>query len=186
MCEKMRMASVDLTEKNIEKIGKLFPNCITETKDKDGNLKKAINFDTLKQMLSKDLVEGDETYEFTWVGKKAAMLGAISPTRKTLRPCLEKSNNWNNTENIYIEGDNLEALKLLQESYLNAVDVIYIDPPYNTGSNLIYKNNYFQTEDDYCKDAGLVDDDGNRLFVNSITNAKLFNISADSLIKEIS
>lgn len=172
MCEKMRMASVDLTEKNIEKIGELFPNCITETKDKDGNLKKAINFDTLKQMLSKDLVEGDEAYEFTWVGKKAAMLGAISPTRKTLRPCLEKSNNWNNTENIYIEGDNLEALKLLQESYLNAVDVIYIDPPYNTGSNLIYKNNYFQTEDDYCKDAGLVDDDGNRLFVNSITNAR--------------
>lgn len=123
-------------------------------------------------MLSGDVLDGEEAYEFTWVGKKAAVVGANRPSRKTLRPCKENSVNWDTTENLYIEGDNLEVLKLLQESYLNAVDVIYIDPPYNTGSNLIYKNNFFQTEDDYSKDAGVFDDEGNRLFVNSENNGR--------------
>ena len=124
-----------MTEKNIEKIEMLFPNCITEAIDEEKSTsdkkayKKAINFDLLKQMLSEDVVEGDEAYEFTWVGKKASIVEANKPIRKTLRPCKEESVNWDNTENLYIEGDNLEVLKLLQESYLGKVKMIYIDPP---------------------------------------------------------
>ena len=133
--EKMRMESVDMTEKNIEKIESLFPNCITETRDKDGKLKKAINFEVLKQLLSNEIIDGDEVYEFTWVGKKAAIVEANKTIRKTLRPCVEESVNWDNTENLYIEGDNLEVLKLLQESYLGKVKMIFIDPPYNTGND---------------------------------------------------
>lgn len=125
--DKMRMESIDLTTQNIEKIGELFPNCITETIDENGKIKKSINFEILKQMLSDDIIDGDEVYEFTWVGKKEAILEANKPTRKTLRPCLEKSVDWNSTENLYIEGDNLEVLKLLQESYLNKVKMIYIE-----------------------------------------------------------
>ncbi len=116
--EKMRMESVDMTAQNVEKIGALFPNCVTETVGEDGNLKKAINFEMLKQMLSDDVLEGDEAYEFTWVGKKAAIVEANKPIRKTLRPCPEESKDWDTTENLYIEGDNLEVLKLMQESYL--------------------------------------------------------------------
>lgn len=116
--EKMRMESVDMTAQNVEKIGVLFPNCVTETVGEDGNLKKAINFEMLKQMLSDDVLEGDEAYEFTWVGKKAAIVEANKPIRKTLRPCPEESKDWDTTENLYIEGDNLEVLKLMQESYL--------------------------------------------------------------------
>lgn len=125
--DKMKMESVDITEKNIEKIGELFPSCITEAKDENGNLKKAINFEMLKQLLSKDIIDGDEAYEFTWVGKKASIVEANKPIRKTLRPCKEESVNWDDTENLYIEGDNLEVLKLLQESYLGKVKLIYIE-----------------------------------------------------------
>lgn len=121
------MESVDMTEKNIEKIGELFPSCITEAKDENGNLKKAINFEMLKQLLSKDVIDGDEAYEFTWVGKKESIVEANKPIRKTLRPCKEESVNWDDTENLYIEGDNLEVLKLLQESYLGKVKMIYIE-----------------------------------------------------------
>ena len=116
--EKMRMESVDMTAQNVEKIGAMFPNCVTETVGEDGNLKKAINFEMLKQMLSDDVLEGDEAYEFTWVGKKAAIVETNKPIRKTLRPCPEESKDWDTTENLYIEGDNLEVLKLMQESYL--------------------------------------------------------------------
>ena len=125
--DKMRMESPDLTSANVEKIAALFPNCITETVDADGKPKKAINFDILRQMLSADVLEGDEAYEFTWVGKKAAMVEAHRPIRQTLRPCVEESVDWDKTENLYIEGDNLEVLKLLQESYLGTVKMIYID-----------------------------------------------------------
>jgi len=135
---KMRMESVDMTAQNIEKIGAMFPNCITETIDENGKPKKAINFELLKQMLADEVIDGDEAYEFTWVGKKAAIVEAHKPIRKTLRPCKEESKDWDKTENLYIEGDNLEVLKLLQESYLNKVKMIYIDPPYNTGKNYIY------------------------------------------------
>lgn len=129
--DKMRMESVDMTAQNIEKIGALFPNCITETVDENGKAKKAINFELLKQMLSGDVLDGEEAYELTWVGKKAAVVGANRPSRKTLRPCKENSVNWDTTENLYIEGDNLEVLKLLQESYLNSVDVNMTDVYYS-------------------------------------------------------
>ncbi len=170
--EKMKMESVDLTKQNIEKIGLLFPNCITESKDEDGNLKKAINFDLLKQMLSSDIVEGDEAYEFTWVGKKASIVEANKPIRKTLRPCIEESLNWNDTENLYIEGDNLEVLKILQESYLGKVKMIYIDPPYNTGNDFIYNDDFKMSRDEYAEEKGEYDDDGNRLFKNTESNGR--------------
>ena len=125
--DKMKFESTNLTEKNIEKLAELFPNCITETADENGKLKKAINFEMLRAMLSEDIADGDEAYEFTWVGKKAAIAEANRPIRKTLRPCVEESVNWDTTENLYIEGDNLEVLKLLQESYLKKVKMIYID-----------------------------------------------------------
>lgn len=170
--DKMRMESVDLTAQNIDKIGTLFPNCITETVDENGNPKNAINFELLKQMLSDDVIEGDEAYEFTWVGKRAAIVEANKPIRKTLRPCPEESVDWDKTENLYIEGDNLEVLKLLQESYLGKVKMIYIDPPYNTGSNLIYKNNFYQTEDEFLESQGVYDDEGNRLVLNTHSNGR--------------
>jgi adenine-specific DNA-methyltransferase len=140
--DKLKMHSPDITESNIEKIAKLFPNCITETADENGKLKKAVNFEMLKQMLSGDVIDGDEAYEFTWVGKKSAIVEANKPIRKTLRPCKEESVDWDNTENLYIEGDNLEVLKLLQESYLGKVKMIYIDPPYNTGNDFIYNDDF--------------------------------------------
>lgn len=159
--DKMRMESINMTAQNIEKIGALFPNCITETKDADDKLKKAINFDLLRQMLSGDVLEGDEAYEFTWVGKKAAIVEANKPIRKTLRPCKEESVNWDSTENLYVEGDNLEVLKLLQESYLGKVKMIYIDPPYNTGHDFVYPDSFVMDNEDYNEGTGYFDEDGN-------------------------
>ena len=170
--EKMRMESVDMTAQNIEKIGALFPNCITETLDENGKPKKAINFDLLKQMLSGDVIEGSEAYEFTWVGKKAAIVEANKPIRKTLRPCKEESVNWDTTENLYIEGDNLEVLKLLQESYLGAVKMIYIDPPYNTGNDFIYRDDFAVGSEQWVVDSGQCDDEGNRMFRNTDSNGR--------------
>lgn len=172
--DKMKMESVDLTAQNIDKIGTLFPNCITETLDENGKPKKAINFELLKQMLSDEVLEGDEAYEFTWVGKKASIVEANKPIRKTLRPCKEESVDWNSTKNLYIEGDNLDVLKLLQESYLGAVKCIYIDPPYNTGSDrFIYPDQYEMTQDEYEKEIGLYDENGNKIFQeNSSSNPK--------------
>lgn len=170
--EKMRMESPDLTAQNIEKIGALFPNCITETLDENGKPKKAINFDLLKQMLSCDVLEGSEAYEFTWVGKKAAIVEANRPIRKTLRPCKEESVNWDTTENLYIEGDNLEVLKLLQESYLGAVKMIYIDPPYNTGNDFIYRDDFAMESEEWKVESGAVDDEGNRMFRNTDSNGR--------------
>lgn len=158
--DKMRMESVDLTAQNIDKIGALFPNCITETVGEDGKPKKAINFDILRQMLSGDVVDGDEAYEFTWVGKKAAIVEANKPIRKTLRPCKEESENWDNTENLYIEGDNLDVLKLLQESYLNSIKLIYIDPPYNTGHDFIYPDSFIMDSEEYNEGTGYFNLDG--------------------------
>ena len=170
--DKMRMESVDMTAQNIEKIGALFPNCITETVDENGKAKKAINFELLKQMLSGDVIEGNEAYEFTWVGKKAAIVEANKPIRKTLRPCKEESVNWDTTENLYIEGDNLEVLKLLQESYLGAVKMIYIDPPYNTGNDFIYRDDFAMESEEWKVESGAVDDEGNRMFRNTDSNGR--------------
>lgn len=170
--KKMKMQSVDMTADNIEKIGALFPNCITETTDENGRLKKAVNFDMLRQMLSDDVADGDDAYEFTWVGKKASIVEANKPIRKTLRPCKEESVNWDNTENLYIEGDNLEVLKLLQESYLGKVKMIYIDPPYNTGNDFIYNDDFKMSDEEYADELGELDEDGNRLFKNTETNGR--------------
>lgn len=167
------METIDIVSENIKKIETLFPNCITETLDENGNPKKAINFELLHQMLSKDVLEGDEAYEFTWVGKKAAIVEANKPIRKTLRPCPEESVNWDTTENLYIEGDNLEVLKLLQESYLGKVKMIYIDPPYNTGNDFIYRDDFAMSDNEYAKQSGAVDEEtGERLFKNTETNGK--------------
>jgi len=170
--DKMKLESVDTTAQNIQKIAELFPNCITETKDKNGNLKKAINFELLKQDLSKDIVDGKECYEFTWVGKKESIIEANKPIRKTLRPCKEESVNWDTTENLYIEGDNLEVLKLLQESYLGKVKMIYIDPPYNTGNDFIYKDDFKESQDEYENESGIIDDFGNRFVKNTDSNGR--------------
>lgn len=166
------MESVDMTAQNIEKIGSLFPNCITETIDENGKGKKVINFELLKQMLSSDVIDGDEAYEFTWVGKKASIVEANKPIRKTLRPCKEESVAWDNTENLYIEGDNLEVLKLLQESYLNKVKMIYIDPPYNTGNDFIYNDDFKINISDFNEESGIVDEEGNRMFKNTGSNGR--------------
>ena len=172
--KKMKMESVDLIAQNVEKIGELFPNCITETIDENGKPKKAIYFDMLTQMLSDNVLEGDEAYEFTWVGKKAAIVESNKPIRKTLRPCKEESVDWDNTENLYIEGDNLEVMKLLQESYLGKIKMIYIDPPYNTGHDFVYPDSFIMDNEDYNEGIGYFDEEGNVNFKreNSITAGK--------------
>lgn len=170
--DKMRMESEDIQQDNVAKIAALFPNCITETRGEDGRLKKAINFDLLRQMLSDVATEGDEAYEFTWVGKKASIVEANRPIRKTLRPCKEESVNWDTTENLYIEGDNLEVLKLLQESYLGKVKMIYIDPPYNTGNDFIYNDDFKVSSEEYADETGELDEEGNRMFKNTDSNGR--------------
>ena len=170
--EKMKFETPDMAQMNVEKIAALFPNCVTESKAKDGKLKKAVNFDALKQMLGESVAEGDESYEFTWVGKRDAMVEAAKPIRKTLRPCVEESKNFDTTENLYIEGDNLEALKLLQEGYLGKVKMIYIDPPYNTGNDFIYKDDFRMDSAKYAEESGAVDDEGNRMVQNSDSNGR--------------
>ena len=176
--DKMRMESVDMTAQNVEKIAALFPNCVTEALDEEHSTpehkvyKKVINFDMLRQMLSGEVLEGDEAYEFTWVGKKAAIVEANKPIRMTLRPCPEESVNWDTTENLYIEGDNLDVLKLLLESYLGKVKMIYIDPPYNTGSDLIYKDDFAASLHDYDEEQGVYDEEDNRLFKNTDSNGR--------------
>ena len=169
---KMKFETTDNTSCNIDKIAELFPNCVTEMRDEDGNLKRGINFKMLRQMLSDDVVEGDECYEFTWVGKKASIVEANKPIRKTLRPCLEESKDWDTTENLYIEGDNLEVLKLLQEAYLGKVKMVYIDPPYNTGNDFIYADDFMRSQEEENEEMGMYDEDENRLFKNTDTNGR--------------
>ena len=170
--EHMKFESPDMTSKNIDRIAALFPNCVTEMQDENGKIKRGINFELLKQMLSPDVVDGDERYEFTWVGKKAAIVEANKPIRKTLRPCVDESKDWDTTENLYIEGDNLEVLKLLQESYLGKVKMIYIDPPYNTGNDFIYADDFMHSQAEENEQMGMYDENGNRLFKNTDTNGK--------------
>lgn len=176
--DKLRMESPDLTAQNIDRIAALFPNCITEMLDEEHSTpekkvyKRAVNFELLKQMLSPDVVDGDEAYEFTWVGKKAAIVEANKPIRKTLRPCVAESKDWDNTENLYIEGDNLEVLKLLQESYLGKVKMIYIDPPYNTGNDFIYADDFKMESEEWKVESGEWSEEGDRLFKNTDTNGR--------------
>jgi adenine-specific DNA-methyltransferase len=171
--DKLKMETPDLTQANIEKLAALFPACVTEARGEDGKLKKAVNFELLRQMLSDVVLEGDESYEFTWVGKKAAIVEANRPIRKTLRPCPAESVDWDTTENLYIEGDNLEVLKLLQESYLGKVKMIYIDPPYNTGNDFIYRDDFAMSGEEYSEESGQVDEEtGDRLFKNTDSNGR--------------
>ena len=176
--DKMRFESPDMTAQNIDRIAALFPNCITEMLDEEHSTpekkvyKRAVNFELLKQMLSPDVVDGGEAYEFTWVGKKAAIVEANKPIRKTLRPCKAESKDWDTTENLYIEGDNLEVLKLLQESYLGKVKMIYIDPPYNTGNDFIYADDFMRSQEEENAQMGMYDEDKNRLFKNTDTNGR--------------
>lgn len=175
---KLPQQTPNLTKQNIEKIAALFPQVMTEAVDEERStpdkkvMKRAIDFEKLRQVLSLEALAGDEAYDFTWVGKKEAMLEAARPIRKTLRPVKADSKNWDTTENLYIEGDNLDALKLLQESYLGKVKMIYIDPPYNTGNDFVYKDNFAQSKDEYEEEAGVYDEDGDKLFKNTDSNGR--------------
>ena len=170
--DKVKMTTPDGVAENIEKLAALFPAAVTEMRGEDGTLRKGIDFEKLRQLLSRDIVEGGERYEFSWVGKKAAMAEAARPTTETLRPVKADSRNWDTTENLYIEGDNLAALKILQESYLGKVKMIYIDPPYNTGNDFIYKDNTTHTQYEEDSQMGMFDDDDNHLFKNIDTNGR--------------
>lgn len=170
--DKVKMTTPDGVTENIEKLAALFPAAVTEMRGEDGTLRKGIDFEKLKQLLSRDIVEGGERYEFSWVGKKAAMAEAARPTTETLRPVKADSRDWDTTENLYIEGDNLAALKILQESYLGKVKMIYIDPPYNTGNDFIYKDNTTHTQYEEDSQMGMFDNDDNHLFKNTDSNGR--------------
>ena len=171
---KLDLSSVDGTKLNLEALYQIAPSCFTEVKDdKTGELRHVVNFKTLRQLLGDNAVDdADEMYQFTWPGKQEARREAARPITKTLRPVIEDSVDWDHTQNLYIEGDNLDVLKLLQKSYVGKIKMIYIDPPYNTGKNLIYKNNYFIEENDYLKGIGVYDEFGNKLFCNTQSNGR--------------
>ncbi len=170
MTQKLKMQTPNGTH---EQIGKLFPNVLTETRDTNGKMKKAIDFDLLKQMLTDEVADSqDERYRLDWPGKKGSLLKANTPITKTLRPCREESVNFDTTKNLYIEGDNFEVLKILQESYLGKIKMIYIDPPYNTGNDFIYKDNFKTSREEYEECIGAVDEDGGRLFKNTDSNGR--------------
>ena len=171
--EKLHMQTHNIVDENIKKIAELFPNCLTERLDENGKPEAAIDFDQLRQELSKDIVEGpEERYQFTWPDKRNAIRLANAPTTDTLRPCREESVDFDNTQNLYIEGDNLEVLKLLRENYLGKVKMIYIDPPYNTGNDFVYNDDFAQTAGDYVHNSGQEDEEGNRLVANTESNGR--------------
>lgn len=173
MTSKLKMHSPDLTEDNIAKIAALFPNCISESRDEQGRLKQVVDFDLLRQELSDVIVEGEqERYRLDWVGKKEAILAANAPIAKTLRPSREESVNFDTTENLFIEGDNLDALKLLQENYLGKVKMIYIDPPYNTGNDFIYNDDFAESSAEFFARSQQFDEEGNRLIANTESNGR--------------
>ncbi len=171
--EKLKMQTADMAVRNIEMLGQLFPNCLTETKNAEGKVVQAIDFDKLRQELACEVVEGaEERYQFTWPDKRAAIRKANEPINKTLRPCREESVDFDNTENLYIEGDNLEVLKLLRENYLGKVKMIYIDPPYNTGNDFVYNDNFAQSQAEFAGQSGLFDEEGNRMVDPMVQNTE--------------
>ena len=171
--DKLNMQTTNIVDENIKRIGELFPNCLTERLNAEGKPEVAIDFDQLRQELSKDIVEGpEERYQFTWPDKRNAIRLANAPTTDTLRPCREESVDFDNTQNLYIEGDNLQVLKLLREDYLGMIDVIYVDPPYNTGRNLIYKNDFSTNIEEYVSNSGQIDELGNCLVANPESNGR--------------
>jgi adenine-specific DNA-methyltransferase len=173
MMEKMKMHSPNLTQDNITRIKELFPGCVTEAHDENGTLKLAVDFDQLRQELSESIVEGpQERYHLNWPGKREALLTANAPIAKTLRPCRDESVDFDTTKNLFIEGDNLEALKLLRETYLGKVKMIYIDPPYNTGNDFIYEDDFAEDVETYKLRSNQIDEEGNRLTHNTPTNGR--------------
>ena len=173
MMEHLNMQSMDKVAANVAKIRELFPNCVTERINSEGKLEHAIDFDMLKQELSDHVVDGlQERYQFTWPDKRKAILAANAPINKTLHPCREESVDFDNTENLYIEGDNLEVLKLLQETYLGKVKMIYIDPPYNTGNDFIYRDEFKQNASEYKDNSGQYDEEGNQMVTNTESNGR--------------
>ena len=171
--DKLDMHSRNLADEKYQILKELFPNAITETKDANGEVVRAIDKDVLMQEISTQVVEGkEERYQFTWPDKKKAILNANAPINKTLRPAREESVNFDETENLYIEGDNLEVLKLLQETYLGKVDVIYIDPPYNTGKDFVYNDDFKESVEEYLENSGQYDEEGNKLEKNPETNGR--------------
>lgn len=171
--DKLKMQSPDVVSENIKYIAERFPNCLTESKDDNGKPVQVIDFDLLRQELSKDMVEGlEERYQFTWPDKRNAIRLANTPTTDTLRPCREESVDFDTTKNLYIEGDNLEVLKLLREDYLGKVKMIYIDPPYNTGNDFVYNDDFAQISNEYVHNSGQEDEEGNRLVTNAESNGR--------------
>ena len=171
--DKLNMQTTNIVDENIKRIGDLFPNCLTERLNDEGKPEVAIDFDQLRQELSKDIVEGaEERYQFTWPDKRNAIRLANAPTTDTLRPCREESVDFDNTQNLYIEGDNLQVLKLLRENYLGKVKMIYIDPPYNTGNDFVYNDDFSQSAGEYMHNSGQEDEEGNRLVTNSESNGR--------------
>ena len=171
--EKLNMQTTNIVDENIRRIGDLFPNCLTERLNEEGKPEVAIDFDQLRQELSKDIVEGaEERYQFTWPDKRNAIRLANAPTTDTLRPCREESVDFDTTQNLYIEGDNLQVLKLLRENYLGKVKMIYIDPPYNTGNDFVYNDDFSQSAGEYMHNSGQEDEEGNRLVVNTESNGR--------------
>lgn len=171
--EKLKMQSLDVTGSNIDKIARLFPQCVTERKDKDGKTVLGIDFGKLRDELSADVIDdGEECYQFTWPDKKVHAHLANTPTTKTLRPCREESVDFDHTQNLYIEGDNLDVLKVIRETYLGKVKMIYIDPPYNTGNDFVYNDDFAQNADDYQENSGQLDEEGNRLVQNTESNGR--------------
>ena len=171
--EKLKMHSPNLTQDNIARIRDLFPGCVTEAKGEDGAVKLAVDFDQLRQELAESIVEGpQERYHLNWPGKREALLAANAPIAKTLRPCREESVDFDTTKNLFIEGDNLDALKLLQETYLGKVKMIYIDPPYNTGNDFIYHDNFIADAEEHFKRSNQWDETGNRMMANTSANGR--------------
>lgn len=171
--EHLKQETVSGTQLNMDALYQICPQCFTESKDpKTGETRRSVDFEKLRLLLGDNVAEGDERYDFTWVGKRAALQEVAKPIRKTLRPCPEESVDWENTKNLYIEGDNLEVLKLLQNSYMGKVKMIYIDPPYNTGNDFVYQDDFHQTKQNYDLFAGDVNEEGERLVKNSESNGR--------------
>ncbi len=171
--EKLKMQTADGVQDNISRIAELFPECITEVSDKMGGVKRSIDFDKLRQLLSSEIVEGnEERYQFTWPDKRKAILAANAPINATLRPCREESVDFDTTQNLYIEGDNLDVLKCLKETYLHKVKMIYIDPPYNTGNDFVYEDDFAESASEYLANSGQFDEQGNRLVTNTESNGR--------------
>lgn len=171
--DKLKMQTADGVQDNISRIAELFPECITEVNDQMGGVKRSIDFDKLRQLLSSDIVEGnEERYQFTWPDKRKAILAANAPINATLRPCPEESVDFDTTQNLYIEGDNLDVLKCLKETYLHKVKMIYIDPPYNTGNDFVYEDDFAESAAEYLANSGQFDEQGNRLVTNTESNGR--------------